>query len=55
MKKSQVLLKDGYCGLVCLNSTSYMVSFNAWNTTQIAIEENLERPFLPQRVDDGMV
>lgn len=49
-------LKPGYCGLVCLNCTSYMAGLRkVWQTKSIAVENKSNSSFQEQRVDDGMV
>ena len=49
-------LRNGYCGLVCLNCTIYMAGLRkVWKTKSIAIKDYKNYPFKPQKVDDGLL
>lgn len=48
--------KEGYCGLVCLNCTSYMAGVrNVWRAKVSAVKERTSQQFSPQAYHDGKV
>ncbi len=49
-------LKAGYCGIVCLNCTSYMAGLRkVWRTKGIAVPNRKHDDFSEQKVDDGLL
>lgn len=47
-------LKNGYCGIVCLNCTSYMAGLRkVWQTKSVSVPNKKHHEFDEQRVDDG--
>jgi hypothetical protein len=47
-------LKAGYCGIVCLNCTSYMAGLRkVWRTKSVSVPHKQHHDFHDQKVDDG--
>lgn len=49
-------LRAGYCGLVCLNCTSYMAGLRkVWRTKEVSVPQRKHHEFAEQKVDDGQL